>query len=1299
MNSPHPDTDRLRAFSLGLLDAAELEPLEDHLDQCSSCCETLEECSNNGLADRLHDAFKFKESGTMSLGNETEEDSIDTIAASASARKKLTSRKSLPSIPGYEIRGELGRGGMGVVYEARHIGLNRYVALKTLAAGRQTNPDDVVRFRVEAESLARLHHPCIVQVYDVGNNDGLPFFAMELLKGGSLQDRLQHGPLEAKEAAHLVEALARAVGAAHEKGIIHRDLKPANVLFSGSGYSNTASALNNQSFAFHPKITDFGLAKWMDGDIGLTQTGTVAGTPAYMAPEQAAGEVKELGPKVDIYALGAILYATLTGRPPFQGNSPLALLKQVRNTEPVAPSRILAGIPVDPETICLKCLEKDPRRRYRSANELAEELQRFLRGEPIRARQVSRLEHAWRWCRRNPVVASLIFTCCLIFATGFAGVTWKWTESSVNLQRAIAAKKTAKINEEAAEREEKKAIQANLSLQKQTSQLLFDKGWKLCSDGKVEVGIQCMAESLKIAPNRKESEDWRRVIRINLCGWGRFLNPIRHQVEFKELKAVNDWTDQNVTYCRYSPNGKLCVSGTIGGWIYCMKVPSGEKVGKRLSLNLPQKGWSMVRGIAFHPRESWCLAGGGVTVSQNPIPGVVLKIDTDTFKPIGQPMIFPYCVRDVQISPDGKLCAIASCNSRNGFVVVRQISSEQVVCKIDSIRGQYIHLHFSSDNRYMHILERNSNRKTRYKLVDLNNEKCKPQLIDSKNGITQRRLSDRTEVFIGEDLPAIFFEYSISDKDFDEYYSPNSGESNLAQIRKRSRPGVAKADTKKIMRPVSLRSVDTLLSDRQDMVLVFHKKQFVHLIDVKQRTLITEPIKHLDGQPVFAISPDSKRFAMSGPSFAQVFDVHSGQPISPVLKHPNVVSALAFSPDGKRLAVGDYSMNVQLWEVDTGIKIGPVMKQRDIVLSVAFSPDGKKLAAGTAHDWNHEPQARLWNLETYQPIGQPMRHDHYVPWLQFSADGSRLLTISRDSTARVWETATANPVSTISHQGASKFRAIFSQDGKRVLTGTGEGEVSGWDATTGTPLPGARVDGPSQVTAFAFSNNASRFAVGYRDGTSQLFDTKTFKPLGPPVKQGAMVCEIFLAPDGESWTTILTDGMTRTWQAPQPLVGAPDDILRMFRIYTALKIDENQMPIPMELYKWKSLRERVSHSEVYQKGIPQPRKIDWFKSRALDYEENGQWYEARKHLRILMKLTPKTWSVYARRAHVNVQLKEYTLARELYSKAEKILADSGEARRLILWFRQQVIASRHQNNPVVEAWYLNRLTELEAENN
>jgi serine/threonine protein kinase/tetratricopeptide (TPR) repeat protein len=419
----HPSDEVLRGLSLGQLAEAELTHVSAHLGDCPACCRRIDQlATDDRFLARVQQGAATREKAAVSPAQRRS--AVRALRRVKGGAWRVESNATPPpllhpplstlptarQVADYDILAEVGRGGMGVVYKARHRSLNRLAALKMVLAAEFASPVQELRFRLEAELAARVQHPNIVQVYEIGSYEGRPFLAMEWVEGGSLANRLDGKPWPPGEAASLIETLARAIDVAHGEGVVHRDLKPANVLLTEDGM---------------PKVTDFGLAKKLDED-GQTPSGSVLGTPAYMAPEQASGKRALVGPAADIYALGVVLYQLLTGRLPFQRYSTMELLRAVTSDEPTRPRRLQPRLPRDLEAITLHCLEKEPVRRYPSALALAEDLQRFREGKQVVARPVSEIERVWRWCRRKPVIAGLLAALVLVVSLGLIGMSWAY---------------------------------------------------------------------------------------------------------------------------------------------------------------------------------------------------------------------------------------------------------------------------------------------------------------------------------------------------------------------------------------------------------------------------------------------------------------------------------------------------------------------------------------------------------------------------------------------------------------------------------------------------------------------------------------------------------------------------------------------------------------------------------------------------------------------------------------------------------------------------------------------------------
>jgi len=954
------------------------------------------------------------------------------------SREPARARVSV-SVPGYEIEGVLGRGGMGVVYKARHLKLKRTVALKMVLAGGHAGPPELARFRIEAEAVARLQHPNIVQIHEVGEADGHPYCALEFVEGGNLAGKLNGKPMPPREAAKLVEALARAMQLAHSRNVVHRDLKPANILLTADGA---------------PKITDFGLARQMDSDSGETQAGAVMGTPSYMAPEQASGRAHEAGPAADVYALGAILYACLAGKPPFQGKTMVETLDQVRTQEPVSPSCWQKSVPLDLETICLRCLRKDPEKRYASADALANDLRRWQRGEPIMARPVPAWERVVKWARRRPALAALIVAVHLFLAALLGLGVWSYLSIKGALADATAAK---------------------LKSQRMSAGLAFNRGLQLCQEGKVSEGLLWMAESLAVNP--EEDRGFAEVVRLNLAAWRapmtvqrtligqeRAVSCVAYSPDGKILATaqagtVNRWDaltgepvgqalvhSGDVASMAFSRDGRLLATGTYDKSVRIWGVATGKLIGEPI----PQP--DIVNAVQFSRDGRWLLAATGFR--DHSVASSARIWEVATGKPASPPLSHPATVRGGVFTPDGRL---AITGAYDGLIRFWDTSTAELSGEPIKVSGQVVTLALSRDGLFLAV-GCNTGEAFVFHVPDrrlVSSPMHHPRTVDAicfhpDDGLLATGCDDSLarmwDWLPGKQVgPPLVHQNYVVGVDF----SPDGRRLITGAHDKFARIWDLPLYSSK---GVPLLQTDpTLTLGHLDPSLV----------SARPRTRITgdrgRPIPHWVWEYICAsFSPDGRYVVTGGiDSSARVFEVATGRLIGQRLLHDNWVRTVAFAPDNQHVLTGSHDMTAQLWDIHTSERAAPTLHHAGGIVSVAISPDGNKGLTGSGDN-----TARLWNLQTGEPIGLPMPHAGEVLSVCFSNNGAFALTAAGSGEVRLWDSATALPIGPPARHDGGVTGLRFADDDRSFLALCADGTARRW------PMPQAVAGDPALVKSW-----------------------------------------------------------------------------------------------------------------------------------------------------------------------------------------------------------------------------------------
>lgn len=1125
--------------------------LESHVGECAACQSALA-----GLADdtgewgRLqHSLRSSQDEDRTDVDGDTGGPKVVPSGSIVSGWKETLRREmglgarpggasdadsdSWPVIPGFEILGKLGRGGTAVVYQARQISLKRTVAVKVILAGSEAPTEHLARLQREAEAVAQLQHPNIVQIFQVGAADRIPFLALEFVGGSTLSQRISGRVQDPRAAAELGEVLARAVHAAHERGIVHRDLKPANILLTEDGV---------------PKIADFGLARRLeDVDARLTQTGSVMGTPRYMAPEQALprGGGQQVGPPADIYALGTIMYEMLSGRPVFEAATTMGTLLQVMHEEPLPLCRLRPQLPRDLETIVLRCLNKEPHRRFPSARELADDLRRFLSGHPIKSRPLSGLERGWRWCGRNPVVALLLTTLALVMFTSLVLVTWKWRAE-------VAAVAQTK-------KEKRQAELAKIDAEKLAAQMIVQQAISQGDDGQIDRALLMFVQGLEMA-QQIDDHELEYAIRRNITGWRWPF--IRRRAFLPHGNWV--WT------AAYRPDGQICATASTDRTARLWRVATGEPVGEPMQHDAPV--WS----LAFSADSKTLATGSGGDHWGNggeQFPGGQVRFwNAETGKSLGPPLLPPdgQIVARLKLHPDGHtiLTSGSSQNiSASGPAMIWRTNAHYVVESAPIVfphPGGTVSALFSPEGTVVltggvdgtaRLWDAATGQAIGEPLAHAAPAAANVRVIVravafSRDG--KHILTGTLNAFIGQDkfLPGeVQLWDAMTGKPIGKPW-PHAGPVMhvvFSSDGRRAltcgfvdaptgRTGEARVWNLSLGQPIgpALKQSGPIWAgdfSPDGRVIVTGSLDGTTQFWLTATGLPIGPPANLLGNVTkVAFSPDGST-ALSTRAYDHAAASLWQAPVGPADVIPPIhnpePTVMVYRPDGQILATGRRDGRVQLWKLPGGEPLGAPLETHGTVTAIAFSTDGAVVAVA-----NGTPLVQLWDVATGTPHGQPLAHPDSaaVTALAFSPDDRLLLTATLDADSYLWDLSVSPPrrVEILRHPEVG-FTVAFHPDGKSFLVGCNDGSVHECDLSVSPPRQRKYACHQERVSSIAYSTDGRMFVTGSFDHSATVWDSATGQPISVPLIHQGSVLTVAFSADGKTILTGSADRAARLW--------------------------------------------------------------------------------------------------------------------------------------------------------------------------
>ncbi len=999
-------------------------------------------------------------------------DNVDGLCLKCLGRFGLASdagESAVLRLGDYELLEEIARGGMGVVYRARQLSLNRIVAVKVILHGPFSSPEFVRRFRNEAEATATLRHPHIVSVYEVGEYDGHHFLSMEYVEGRNLADLVREHPLAARRAAGYVRSIAEAVHHAHQRGVLHRDLKPSNVLLDTFD---------------QPRVTDFGLAKILDRDAELTATGEVLGSPNHMPPEQAAGKLGHTTAQSDIYSLGSILYQLITGRPPFQGGSLAEILVQVQSSEPIPPRQLNPSVPEDLQSICLKCLQKEPSRRYASARELAEDLERFIAQKPVRARPVTTAERAWLWCRRRPLLAALWLSLVMAVLGGMGGIVWQWRRAEFlareeKVQRLAAEENAAKTRLNLYAADVYLAAQAkqdgDYGLARRTLEGLKPRAgepdlrgfewrylWNLARGNQLATltGHQWIVTGATFSPDGRQ---------IASCGMGGEVR-VWDVATRTCLQKFNPDTD-SLWSVSFTPDGRtLMLAGNQG--IQFWQTGSWQKLtnypGRLASLSRDGTTVAIAESSPFSVQESgavtlwnWRTGEKLRTFSQE---GRVLSLSPDgrhlavagkitgvnvwdvTRGTLLKSLPTEHSVWSLNFSPDGRQVV---CAGWCGQALVWDWETGSPPRTISANRLNLWSAAFSPDGAT--IVTTSSDQTVR--LWDAITLQPKAVLHGHANEVWCAAFSADGQMLVtgGKDQNVLLWQLDTNprpevipfDTESAPLFSPAGDRLFCRQLDESDAGALWNTETLKVVGRFSGPNRKPAGYSRDGQEVAFPSADGTRLEFWSPGAIAPNRSVGLRDAPApgggyvdWGMSPEmSCFFGVDAAGLVRIWNTDTGALVRSIRVPAPPIRNIVLSRNGCRLAVSVERENeVHMYDCTTGGE-RRLAGHKDFVSGVAFSPDGATLATGSI-----DGTIRLWNLASDMAVAMLPGHMQETTDVAFSPDGQTLASICQGESLKLWHLPTLREVYSEQMPQAGTWLR-FSPDGRRLAVGTRENQV------------------------------------------------------------------------------------------------------------------------------------------------------------------------------------------------------------------------------------------------------------------